>query len=73
MRTRAVDTENAVHMIITMKRVLNQGTVVFRFSSSTGVRILSTSSISANGESDSSLLGSRKAFRDPLKDTLRWY
>ena len=56
-------------MAIKVKRVLSQGTLVFRFCFFTGVGILSTGNVEENLEFDFLALGNRKEFDDLLKDT----
>ena len=69
MTTVAISVTSDLAMAIKIKRVLSQGTLVFRFSFFTGVRILSTGNVEENLEFDLLALGNRKEFDDLLKDT----
>ena len=69
MTTVAISVTSDLAMAIKIKRVLSQGTLVFRFSFFTGVGILSTGNVEENLEFDLLALGNRKEFDDLLKDT----
>ena len=69
MTTLSISVTSALAMAIKMKRMLSQGTLVFRFTSFKGVAILSTGNVEDNREFDFLTLGSRKGFDDLLKST----